>query len=99
MICPCCGQTVTPPGRLQALMPELGPVSGALLRVLMAADRPLSQRELAERVYAGAVDGGPSAAEQVIAVTARRLRRQIEPLGWTIRSAPWLGYRLAPVAV
>lgn len=99
MICPCCGQPVTPPGRLQALMPELGPVSAALLRELMRADRPLAGRELADRIYAGVPDGGPEHAAGVIAMTAARLREKIEPLGWTIRSASRLGYRLAPVAV
>jgi hypothetical protein len=97
MICPCCGQAVTPPGRLQGLMAELGPVSGSVLQELLAASSPLSGRDLADRVYRGVVDGGPESAAQVICMVVRRLRPRLEALGWTIRSSAWTGYRLVPI--
>lgn len=99
MICPCCGQPVTPKGRLQALMAEVGPVSGAILRELLAAQAPLSARDLADRVYRGVHDGGPANPVQVVSLSVARLRRRLEPIGWTIRCRQWQGYRLAEVAV
>lgn len=97
MICPCCGQTVTPPGRLQALMAEVGPVTASVLRELLAADAPLSGRELGDRVYRGCIDGGPENARQVICMAVRAVRPRLEAIGWTIQSSAWKGYRLAPV--
>lgn len=97
MICPCCGQVVTPPGRLQGLMAEVGPVSASVLRELLDARAPLSGRDLADRVYRGVVDGGPENPAQVICMVVRTLRPRLEALGWTIRSSAWKGYRLVPV--
>ena len=97
MICPCCGQPVTPPGRLQALMAEVGPVQASILRELLAAKAPLSGRDLADRVYRGVADGGPDNPNQVICMAVRTLRPRLKPLGWTISSRAWRGYRLAPV--
>jgi hypothetical protein len=98
MICPCCGQVVTPPGRLQALMAEVGPVTASVLRELLAADAPLSGRELGDRVYRGVSDGGPDNPQQVICMAVKALRPRLEAIGWTIRASAWKGYRLAPAA-
>lgn len=97
MICPCCGQTVTPPGRLQALMVDVGPVAASVLRELLAADTPLTGRDLADRVYRGVRDGGPVNAALVMSLTVRRLNPRLQCIGWVIRNKPWSGYRLAPV--
>jgi hypothetical protein len=98
MICPCCGQTVTPPSRLQSVIATVGPVSATVLRELLAADAPLSGQQLADRVYRGTHDGGPDNPLQVINQTVKALRYRLEPIGWTIRSGrAWGGYALAEV--
>jgi hypothetical protein len=97
MICPCCSQTVTPPGRLQALVRELGPVSGGILRELLASSESLTPSQIADRVYAGVAGGGPVGATNVVRQMVHRMKPRLKEIGWTIRAVGWSGYRLVPL--
>jgi hypothetical protein len=94
MICPCCGQTVTPPWRLQALIGEVGPVSGGILRELLASSKPLTATEIADRVYGGTAGGGPDRAADGIRTMVHHLKPRLRTIGWTILAVGWSGYRL-----
>jgi hypothetical protein len=101
MICPCCGQEVTPKGRLQAFAArrQSAPLTGGVLRVLMAARTPIPLRDLVSAVYANDPSGGPDSADQCVRIAIHRLRPQLRDIGWTIQRHGWSGYALQPTRV
>jgi hypothetical protein len=99
MICPCCGQEVTPKGRLQAFAARQSPiVQGPVIRALMQATRPLSAAELVDRVYANNPSGGPDGATKSIHIAVHRLKPKLRDIGWMIEWQGWAGYTLRQVA-
>ncbi len=93
MICPCCGQAVSPKSRLQALAASQPVVRRAVLDALLQARRPLPAADLAARVYTGP-DGGPDHATAVLRVHVSKLRDALRPEGWDIHCERNVGYAL-----
>lgn len=105
MRCPCCDSEV-PEVKLEGLTyVMLGPVSGAILRVLTGIyPRGMQIETLIEAVY-GAKE--PENAMLSLRVRLKRLRERLEPYGWTITGGRGMGrpshhldapfYRLTPL--
>ena len=84
--CPCCGGHIGEAAPLSALVEAVSsPTRRAIVELLSArAGRPVMRDAILERVYGGRADGGPDTADKVIMTQVSRLRREIEPFGWTI---------------
>ena len=98
MICSCCGQEVKPKARLDAFAARRqgAPLTGGVLRALMAARSPMPLRDLVCAVCADDPDGGPESADHCVMVAIHRLRPQLRDIGWTIKRHGWSGYALQP---
>lgn len=84
MICPCCGQPVTPPGRLQAYAADQPPLRRRLIERLMVASEPVAARDLADAVYADDPEGGPLTAVECVRTFVWRMRPDLAEIGFRI---------------
>lgn len=99
--CPTCGaatESAMPVNSLADL--QLGSVEREIVAALVSVfPRHMLTERLADRVYADHPDGGPETGGRSLQVTICRLRKRLQPYGWTIpkgRSGPGSpGYRLA----
>lgn len=90
MKCPCCGHNATEVS-LEALdFVYLTPQERRIVHTLADVyPRRLSAEQIADRVYADDPDGGPIGARKSIGVHLHRLRKKIQPMGWTAGSIAW----------
>lgn len=65
---------------------SLPPRERQVLDVLINAyPRPLSTRQIVDRVYGDDPSGGPETAENAVRVYMWRLRQKLETFGWTAK--------------
>lgn len=84
MNCPCCGAEMHTPGLAALRHVRVTPFQRKVLDVLINTfPKALSARQLANRVYADDPNGGPENSENCISVYLCRIRKAIQPLGWT----------------
>lgn len=103
-LCPCCGQEVetgkTPVDALRDA--QMGSVPRTIITALAEAyPRAVGAEHLIERVYQG--DNEPAWARSGISVQIYRIRKKIEPFGWTVtKGRPGRGntsrYKLEPLS-
>jgi hypothetical protein len=98
MICPCCGQPVTPKSRLQAYAAVQPPLRRRLIETLIDATAPVPASDLADAVYADDPDGGPLSAVECVRAFVWRMRPDLQAIGYRVVSGPWSGYRLEEIA-
>lgn len=106
IVCPCCGRGLRAPSLpLQGLLSVPLPKAGRRIveALVKAFPRAVPMAVLLDAVYFDDPEGGPATADNVVRVAMIRVRRELEPLGWTIprgrfQGRDFLGYRLTPLA-
>lgn len=84
--CPCCGGDIGEAASLEAVAEAVSsPTRNTILSMLIRSiGRPVLRDAMIDRLYGDRADGGPERAANIIMVQVSRLRREIEPFGWTI---------------
>lgn len=94
--CPCCGSDAK---TLSASSLEHVPMTASQREIVaMLAKRypsGMSVDQIADRLYAMNPNGGPDTAHNVVHVQLHRLRKAIEPLGWTAKAKGRHGHDIA----
>lgn len=101
--CPCCNSQIKAPPDVSSLAEVGGGLGRQIVKALVAVyPRGLEREQIVERIYAGSQ--APLTVEWVIAVQMGRLRKLLEPHGWTIPRQGGKGghergvYKLVPLA-
>lgn len=84
--------------RAELFQVHCGPVERMIMNELVSAfDRKeqLRPKDIAKAIYSDHPDGGPDGAFDSVKVMIGRIRRKIEPFGWTITKNE---YRLRRIA-
>jgi DNA-binding response OmpR family regulator len=101
--CPCCGHNIGSAAPLDAVQ---GALTGHMRSIFDELSRRPGQMVSKERLLSAMYDadwsGGPENAEHVMFINIHRMRKKIEPFGWTIvsrgRGRGNVGlYRLIPI--
>lgn len=100
--CPCCGGFIGEAAKPEDVSVGLRGHKRTMFKVLSRnIGRPVSKEDFIREMYGMRADGGPDDAGNVVCVEMLRLRRAIEPFGWTISSTGRAGlkaeYRLIPL--
>jgi DNA-binding response OmpR family regulator len=84
--CPCCGSDIGEAASLDAVAEAVSsPTRNTILEMLARnIGRPVRRDTMIDRLYGDRPDGGPDAASSILMVQVSRLRREIEPFGWTV---------------
>lgn len=102
--CPTCGGYLGEAAPLEAVRERIS--SGLTMTIYdvlsRSSGRLVSPDAILGAMYGGSADGGPLNANAVLHVTVSRLKKQIEPFGWTISSVGRgsgnrASYRLIPM--
>lgn len=85
MNCPCCGGEIKSTVQMDALRHvPAAPRERALMDILVQSyPRHMSISQLADRLYADDMDGGPVTANRCVSQLLFRIRARLKPLGWT----------------
>lgn len=102
--CPCCGGHIGEAARPDDVRLGLRGHKRTMFDVLAKRiGLPVTKHDMVNAMYSGRADGGPDDAGNIVSVEMLRLRRSIEPFGWTITSTGRAGvmaeYRLIPLEV
>lgn len=94
--CPNCGFHHGVGGYAEELSASTLPgLQRRILQRLAKARGAFVQRELLiNTLYGDRIDGPPDAADASVPAMVSRLKRAIEPYGWTIEAIKFTGYRL-----
>lgn len=95
-VCQCCGHPL-PTDEAEAM---LSPLQSKLYRIVKrAGSNGIASADISDSLYANRSDGGPPTARNVICVTAKRLRRNLEPFGLAVVATRGAGsrYYLVPL--
>lgn len=82
-VCPCCGQTLPPPGPDVHLTPRERTVFEAIRK---AGKYGIPVERLINALYADHEDGGPLHAKHIVYITVRALKDKLAPFGAIINS-------------
>lgn len=84
--CPCCGGHIGEAASIDSVSDAISsPTRNAILEMLARSiGRPVRRDAMIDRLYGDRADGGPDRAVNILMVQVSRLRREIEPFGWTI---------------
>ncbi len=95
MLCPCCGSPVPQLPPAEQVARTLAGTQAAVVRALAAnfGDFVPTQRLIA-RVWADDPDGGPMAAQAVVANAIFRIRPKLAKQGLAVDGRQYLGYRV-----
>lgn len=104
MMCPCCNQPINADRASMDALVELRLTSlelAVLQTLIDAYPRYVQRGRLIDAVWGDDIDGGPENATNILFIVSGRLRKKIEPYGWTIsRNVKGLGsqkrHRLEP---
>lgn len=66
----------------------------ALARLISARGGIVSNNQLVDHLWGDSIDGGPDGARHTVMSYMSKIRRKIEPLGWSISGRKFEGYRL-----
>ena len=103
VLCPTCHRPMSAHAPVDALKDaRLEPQCRLIVDLLASAyPRAVSLERIYDELYGFDPNGGPDNPSGVVAVRITKLRRQIEPYGWTVPYNRGLGgsgrYRLAPI--
>ena len=83
-VCPCCGSEIDQTPALGLVEVVQGLSRTLVTELAMAYPGTVSMERLIDVLYGDDPQGGPLSADNAISVYNWRIRKVIEPLGWTI---------------
>lgn len=86
--CACCGGFIGEASSIDFVRDNISPGHQRRIFDRLAAriGRDVSKDVLVDALYADRADGGPTHAENIVSIEITRLRRAIEPFGWSLIS-------------
>jgi DNA-binding response OmpR family regulator len=87
--CPTCGGHIAEAAGLDAVREAVTAPAQRLIFDMLSkrAGQPVERDRIMSRVYGDRADGGPERGDVVLKVHVSKLRKKLEPFGWTITNS------------